>query len=291
MKEININAKTMHNVEVWLKRANETDFRLVKMVHNTCQPYLLGMLRDCTYKDVVDKGMGFNGLFDANTGGGHEGKDGILIDIGAGNCSMITTAHATDPSGNYYKRWTGVYTASSAESTNGNLYLGTYDLGSGDGFSNLWATVNIGSWNMSAGDILKVHWKVSLAGANAILLTNLRDVLTGNAEDWYLGDNGLFNANTLGGISGKDGLYIVTSGGIYSMITAAHPTDPSGNYYRRWQGILTAPAALNFLGGVYLGTKFDAAGHFDYPWDNKSLSAWDMNLGDILKVNWKVSFS
>lgn len=291
MKEININVKTMHNVEVWLKRANEKDFRLVKMVHNTCKPYLLGMLRDCTYKDVVDKGMGFNGLFDTNTPGGIPDKDGILINIEADNCSMITTAHATDPSGNYYKRWTGVYTASSAYSTNGNLYLGTYDLGCGDGFKNLWATVNIGNWSMSTGDILKVHWKVSLAGANAILLTNLRDVLTGDAEDWYLGVNGFFNANTLGGISGKDGLYIVTSGGIYSMITAAHPTDPSGNYYRRWQGILTAPAALNFLGGVYLGTKFDAAGHFDYPWDNKSLSAWDMNLGDILKVNWKVSFS
>jgi len=30
---------------------------------------------------------------------------------------------------------------------------------------------------------------------------------------------------------------------------------------------------------------------FEKNWDNKSLSAWDMNLGDILKVNWKVSFS
>jgi len=172
------------------------------------------------------------------------------------------------------------------------LYLGTYDLGSGDGFSNLWATVNIGSWSMNTGDILKVHWKISLAGANPYLLTKLRNALTGDSEDWFLGDNGLFNANTLGGISGKDGLYIKTSGGIiYSMITAAHPTDPSGNYYRRWQGVFTASSSISFLGNVYLGTKFNPDGHFDYPWDNKSLTAWDMNLGDILKVNWKVSFS
>ena len=292
MKEININVKTMHNVEVWLKRANEADFKMVKEVHNTTQPYLLGMLRDCTYKDVVDKGMGFNGLFDANMAGGMSDKDGILMNLGTGICSMITTLHATDPSGNYYKRFTGIYTAPSARSTNGNLYLGTYDLGCGDGFSNLWATVNIGSWNMSAGDILKVHWKISLAGANPYLLTKLRNALTGDSEDWFLGDNGLFNANTLGGISGKDGLYIKTSGGIiYSMITAAHPTDPSGNYYRRWQGVFTASSSISFLGNVYLGTKFNLDGHFDYPWDNKSLSAWDMNLGDILKVNWKVSFS
>ena len=293
MKEININVKMMHNVEVWLKRANEDDFKLVKEAHNTSQPYLLGMLRDCTYKDVVDKGMGFNGLFDANTDGGYEGKDGILIDIGASNCSMITTAHATDPSGNYYKRWTGVYTASSAESTNGNLYLGTYDKGSGDGFNNLWAKVNIGSWNMSAGDILKVHWKVSLAGANAILLTNLRNVLTGDAEDWYLGDNGLFATQDPDTEETKDGLLISATGNYYPMITAVHPTDPSGNYYRRWQGVFIASGAFNFNGYVSIGTDFVSSdrGFESNEWDEDLLSAWSMAAGDILKVNWKVSFS
>jgi hypothetical protein len=75
------------------------------------------------------------------------------------------------------------------------------------------------------------------------------------------------------------------------MITAAHPTDPSGNYYRRWQGVFTAPSSISFLGNVYLGTKFNLDGHFDYPWDSDSLSAWSMAAGDILKVNWKVSFS
>ncbi len=291
MKEININVKTMHNVEVWLKRANEDDFKLVKKVHNTSQPYLLGMLRDCTYKDVVDLGMGFNGFFNANMEGGIPDKDGILMNLGTGICSMITTLHATDPSGNYYKRFTGIYTAPSARSTNGNLYLGTYDLGCGDGFSNLWATVNIGSWNMSAGDILKVHWKISLAGANPYLLTQLRNALFGDSEDWFLGGNGLFTSDDVHENEFKDGLLIKDANFYYPMITTVHSSDPSGNYYRRWQGVFTGP--LNFSGLVSLGTDLvdEDVGFDTNEWDNDSLSAWSMAAGDILRVNWKVSFS
>jgi len=161
MKEININVKIMHNVEVWLKRANEDDFKLVKEAHNTTEAALK-------------------------------------------------------------------------------------------------------SWLCSA--------------------------MNGDNEE-YMGFNLLFSSSVLGGIMEKDGIIVDVGASYYSMITTVHATDPSGNYYRRWQGILTAPAALNFLGGVYLGTKFDAAGHFDYPWDSDSLSAWSMAAGDILRINWKVSFS
>ena len=294
MKEININVKIMHNVEVWLKRANETDFKLVKEAHNTSEAGLKEWLRNTIVGADDPKYMGYNSLFSSSVLGGIMEKDGIIVDVGASYYSMITTVHATDPSGNYYRRWTGSFTAPSPVTITGELHLGTEDMGKGSGFNNLWATVNIGSWAMGTGDILKVHWKVSVSGAENSLLTGLREDLYSNYtynNVRYMGGSGLFKANTLGGISGKDGIYIVTSGGIYSMITAAHPTDPSGNYYRRWQGILTAPKALNFLGGVYLGTIFDAAGHFDYPWDSDSLSAWSMAAGDILRINWKVSFS
>ena len=294
MKEININFKTMHNVEVWLKRANETDFKLVKEAHNTSEAGLKEWLRNTMVGADDPKYMGYNLLFSSSVLGGVYREDGIIVDVGASYYSMITTVHATNPSGNYYRRWTGSFTAPSPVTITGELHLGTEDMGEGSGFNHLWATVNIGSWAMGTGDILKVHWKVSVSGAENSLLTGLRENLYSNYiynNGRYMGGNGLFNANTLGGISGKDGLYIKTSKGIYSMITAAHPTDPSGNYYRRWQGVFTAPSSISFLGNVYLGTKFDADGHFDYPWDSDSLSAWDMAAGDILRVNWKVSFS
>ena len=295
MKEININVKMMHNVEVWLKRANEDDFKLVKEAHNTSEAGLKKWLRDAMIGSGDTGYMGYNLLYSSSVLGGILEKDGIIVDVGASYYSMITTVHATDPSGNYYRRWTGSFTAPSPVTITGELHLGCSDRGKGSGFSALWATVNIGSWAMGTGDILKVHWKVSLSGADNSFLAELREALYSDYffnNGRYMRKNGFFNANTLGGISGKDGLYIKTSGGIiYSMITAAHPTDPSGNYYRRWQGVFTASSSISFLGNVYLGTKFNLDGHFDYPWDSDSLSAWDMNLGDILKVNWKVSFS
>ena len=293
MKEININVKTMHNVEVWLKRANEDDFKLVKEAHNTTEAALKSWLCSAMNGNNEEY-MGFNLLFSSSVLGGIMEKDGIIVDVGASYYSMITTVHATDPSGNYYRRWTGSFTAPSPVTITGELHLGCDDKGGGSGFNHLWATVNIGSWAMGTGDILKVHWKISLSGADNSFLAELREALYSDYffnNGRHMGKNGFFNANTLGGISGKDGLYIKTTKGIYSMITAKHPTDPSGNYYRRWQGIFTAPAALFFHGGVYLGTKFDAAGHFDYPWDSDILSSWDMAAGDILRVNWKVSFS
>lgn len=295
MKGININVKTMHNVEVWLKRANEDDFKLVKEAHNTSEAGLKKWLRDVIIGPPDTKYMGYNLLYSSSVLNGIMDKDGIIVDVGASYYSMITTVHATDPSGNYYRRWTGSFTAPSPVTITGELHLGCDDRGFGLGFWDLWGTVDIGSWAMGTGDILKVHWKVSLSGADNSFLTELREALYSNyfsSNNRYMGKNGLFNANTLGGISGKDGLYIKTSGGIiYSMITAAHPTDPSGNYYRRWQGVFTASSSIRFLGNVYLGTKFNPDGHFDYPWDNDSLSAWDMAAGDILRVNWKVSFS
>lgn len=295
MKEININVKTMHNVEVWLKRANEDDFKLVKEAHNTTEAGLKKWLRDVIIGPPDPKYMGYNLLYSSSVLNGIMDKDGIIVDVGASYYSMITTVHATDPSGNYYRRWTGSFTAPSPVTITGELHLGCDDRGFGLGFWDLWGTVDIGSWAMGTGDILKVHWKVSLSGADNSFLTELREALYSDYfadNDRYMGKNGFFNANTLGGIQDKDGLCIKTSGGIiYSMITAAHPTDPSGNYYRRWQGVFTASSSIRFLGNVYLGTKFNPDGHFDYPWDNKSLSAWDMAAGDILKVNWKVSFS
>jgi len=294
MKEININVKTMHNVEVWLKRANEDDFKLVKEAHNTTEAALKSWLCSAMNGNNEEY-MGFNLLFSSSVLGGIKKKDGIIVDVGTSYYSMITTVHATDPSGNYYRRWTGSFTAPSPVTITGELHLGCDDRGGGSGFNHLWATVNIGSWAMGTGDILKVHWKISLSGANNSFLAELREALYSDYffnNGRYMGKNGFFNANTLGGISGKDGLYIKTSGSIpYSMITAAHPTDPSGNYYRRWQGVFTAPSSISFLGGVYLGTKYDADGHFDYPWDSDSLSAWSMAAGDKLRINWKVSFS
>ena len=293
MKNININVKTMHNVEVWLKRANEANFKLVKEAHNTSGAYLKEYLRDCTYSNQYDKRMGFNGLFTTNTAGGYADKDGIVAFTSGSDYSMITTAHATDPSGNYYKRWTGILTAPKPITINGNLQLGTFDNGDGTGFANVWCTVNIGSWVMGTGDILKVHWKASLTGANAILLTNLRNALTGDSEDWYLGDNGLFATQEFATEVTKDGLLISEASYYNCMITAVHPTDPSGNYYRRWQGVFTAPSAFGFTGAVSIGTDLvDEDDGFDAnEWDNDSLSAWLMAAGDILKVNWKVSIS
>ena len=233
MKEINFNVKTMHNVEVWLKRANEDDFKLVKEAHNTTEAALKSWLCSAMNGNNEEY-MGFNLLFSSSVLGGILEKDGIIVDVGASYYTMITTVHATDPSGNYYRRWTGSFTAPSPVTITGELHLGCDDRGDGLGFFELWGTVDIGSWAMGTGDILKVHWKISLSGADNSFLAELREALYSDYfrnNGRYMGKNGFFNANTLGGISGKDGLYIVTSGGIYSMITAAHPTDPSGNYY------------------------------------------------------------
>jgi len=294
MKEININVKTMHNVEVWLKRANEADFKMVKEVHNTTHTDLKAYLRNCTINsDDTTKYMGVGGYIKSQNSGTYENKDGMLLHANNGDdyYGFISGPHGSDPSGNYYKRWTGVFTAPGAVTVDGYIELGVKSSTDGDHFTYKYATADIGELEMATNDVLKIHWKVSLSGGD-YLPTYLRDRLTAAPNDNHMGARGLFDANTLGGINEKDGIYIETGAGVYSMITKAHPTDPAGIYYSRWQGIFTAPSLVSFTGGVYLGVDYDEVTDvFEKNWDNKSLSAWDMNLGDILKVNWKVSFS
>ncbi len=70
MKEINIHVKTMHNVEVWLKRANEADFKMVKEVHNTTHTDLKAYLRNCTINsDDETKYMGVGGYINSQYSG------------------------------------------------------------------------------------------------------------------------------------------------------------------------------------------------------------------------------
>ncbi len=98
------------------------------------------------------------------------------------------------------------------------------------------------------------------------------------------------------GTNGDDGIVIYPTDApaptiIGIMASAVHPSDPSGNYYRQWQGVWQEPSASEIVKSATLGLNF-----------NVSLGDWDVTgyadeditpdialvLNDVLTINWKI---
>ena len=109
----------------------------------------------------------------------------------------------------------------------------------------------------------------------------------------YMGENGFFTSNTNGfAEDGKDGMVVgeFTTGKRYTLITTNHPSDYSGNYYRKWRGVITFTYE-GWYTTIYLGT--------DWSRSTKTFSssfctgAIDLSpsAGDMLVLEWKISVS
>lgn len=94
--------------------------------------------------------------------------------------------------------------------------------------------------------------------------------------------------------AGKDGIIVKDDTNDYyiTLITAVHPTDPSGNYYRQWQGVLTNDfGAGSFVVDVFakIGVNLDGPTTFVYDYAQGVPAATTMAANDILTINWKVT--
>jgi len=104
-------------------------------------------------------------FFTTNTSGNTENtNDGIILINAAVDTSytMITTAHPTTPSGNYYKKWRGIYTALETETFEGLTFGLNFTSGSPGSFASIYATVTITSTQVVVGAIFVFDWTISI---------------------------------------------------------------------------------------------------------------------------------
>lgn len=75
---------------------------------------------------------------------------------------MASVVHPTDPSGNYYRQWTGTWQEPSATETVKSAQMGSI-LVSGTSFGNIFATEDISpDIALVLNDILTINWKISV---------------------------------------------------------------------------------------------------------------------------------
>ncbi len=76
------------------------------------------------------------------------------------------------------------------------------------------------------------------------------------------------------------------------MATAVHPSDPSGNYYRQWQGIYQNLLSGNdTISGAVIGFDYLVTLNsvFNTQYATQTFAAITLQQNDILTVNWKIS--
>ena len=140
---------------------------------------------------------------------------------------------------------------------------------------------------------------------NAIKI-NMRDTMNSNV-DFALNNlqaTQVANASLGAGQNGKDGI-IVGNGNPATeayrpadptapdfMASAVHPSDPSGNYYRQWQGVyqnlLVGDESLSgaILGQDYLNTD---QGAFVEDYAIGTFATVVLAQNDIITINWKIT--
>lgn len=150
-------------------------------------------------------------------------------------------------------------------------------------------------------------WVKKFAKANSIqnpLRVVIRDNLYANSD--FAMDN-LFDTDgqeyggtgyAAGDPDGKDGvvIYDYTGSQYLTMVTAVHPTDPSGDYYKQWRGVLTNDFGVGsiVIGGTsYMGFDLIAAsgaGSFAVIYAKTVIDEQTTMLAnDILTVDWKIT--
>lgn len=125
--------------------------------------------------------------------------------------------------------------------------------------------------------------------------TRLRDCMitdTGSTVG-YLGEAGYFTTNTSGDTeNGKDGMVMYDGADLvyYTMITVAHPTDSSGNYYKKWRGQITF-ANSNTYSTIRLGSVWNNSTLFTNDFATGTVGTLTPTAGDVYVLDWKIAVS
>ncbi len=116
------------------------------------------------------------------------------------------------------------------------------------------------------------------------------------------GQKGGGGGHAAGDPVGKDGI-LIYEGTILNthitMITTVHPSDPSGDYYKQWQGILTNDFGLGAfvvgrgsgISGAFMGADQSGGAAFGHRYASQKFAIITMAPNDILTIDWKVSLS
>lgn len=134
---------------------------------NTIDNELLAKLSD-TLNSNAD--FAFDAMFTTDEeyfgSGGSDNKDGIMYLVTARYQTTVTIVHASDPSGSYYRQWTGTLTASGAIAVTGagighNLVADSTAIATA--FTTAFAYTTFSTINLVSTDVLKIHWKLSFS--------------------------------------------------------------------------------------------------------------------------------
>lgn len=129
----------------------------------------------------------------------------------------------------------------------------------------------------------------------AALKSNFRDTMH-TTVDFAL-DN-LRATQSATGTNNDDGIVIYdtdapldTPNMIGIMANAVHPSDPSGTYYRQWQGVWQEPSASETVKSAELGQDLNTTTSvFTEGYADENITPdIALVLNDVLTINWKVS--
>lgn len=103
-------------------------------------------------------------------------------------------------------------------------------------------------------------------------------------------------------LDGKDGILILKFGGVMLadivafMASAVHPTDPSGDFYRQWQGVYqNLTGGDEDVGNVQIGHAYTYAVAPSWPFGNgveyarNGFASVTLLDKDIITINWKIT--
>ncbi len=137
------------------------------------------------------------------------------------------------------------------------------------------------------------------------LKANMHDTMNANVD--FALDNlqatQVAQASLSASLNGKDGLFLFDNSGgetigdgLAFMASAVHPTDPSGSYYRQWQGVyqnLTGVTEISteaHMGHSYVHVPADEPFE-DFPglYAEAVYAAVTLLNNDIITINWKIT--
>jgi len=127
--------------------------------------------------------------------------------------------------------------------------------------------------------------------------TRFRDSLVGTSSTVsYMGSGGFFTTcNTTTGEDNHDGISMVYHTGPpdnwVTLVTVTHPSDASGNYYKKWRGTLTSPGSASY-DRAFLGLDWDGGtGAFTKTYASTTFDEQSFVAGDVHIIDWKISIS
>ncbi len=127
------------------------------------------------------------------------------------------------------------------------------------------------------------------------LKTRLRDCLIGTASTITFMAGNFFTTNTSGATENtNDGILLINDAvdTSFTMITTAHPTDASGNYYKKWRGIYTALQTFTFESLTFgLNLTNGAPGTFASNYATCTITSTEVVVGAIFVFDWKISIT